>query len=161
MEISWGPPWRQRWPTICITSQPMKFRLWFRNIVADIIYYMDFTWTDKHCGAVIWTRNQRDLQLLLMFIQISCYLVCPESGHFLYCICIQTGMHIDYSLTSLIFIFMPVCWEWVLMSCDLYQKLYTVSFETCCDLVFCKQIQYCNWLSHYLGAVVMQYNILD
>ena len=32
---------------------------------------MDFTWTDKHYGAVIWTGNQRDLQLLFMFMQIS------------------------------------------------------------------------------------------
>ena len=70
MEISWGPLWRLRWPTIRITSPPRSMKL--RLLVPQYSgWYMDFTWTDKHCGAVIWTRNQRDLQLLFMFMQIS------------------------------------------------------------------------------------------
>ena len=32
--------------------------------------------------------------------------------------------------------------------CLICQKLYTVYFETCFGLVFCKLLQYCNWYSN-------------
>ena len=54
-------------PCLCIVYS-VKLRLLVPQYSG---WYMDFTWTDKHCGAVIWTRNQRDLQLLFMFMQIS------------------------------------------------------------------------------------------
>ena len=154
MEISWGPPWRLRWPTIRITSRPrpMKLRHWFRNIVADI-------WTLHELINTVVQWYERETSVIYSCYSCSCKFHMLSGMPWiwiLFVLYMHLSWHVHWLFINITAIYIHArvlrdgCW-WVVIYINNF--ILGILRPSCSGLVFCKQIQYCNWLSHYLGKL--------